>query len=159
MAVAFAVSYLCPEWTAKPADEKRNFLRTELSKISIPPGSVPSPAWEGPRPERAVIVQSFRSNTERQELVKFYDQELSKLGWMFLTENQMHMWFKDIGISREYCKGENRAKLSFYSDKSDRNMDYSIELRWTMDTKKQAMREMVTKFGINFVPVCVKQSA
>ena len=81
---------------------------------------------------KASIGVGFATHASFLEIRNFYNAELAKHGWRFVSENKIYDWSRDFGGKYLlYCKSDYAASIQYFgSDRDSYGVDFSFDLSW-----------------------------
>jgi hypothetical protein len=139
----FAALVVTYEIANRPeAQRQQRLLEEELRKVSAPPQSKPLSYYAKHKGRTALVAQSYRAALDYLEIRSFYDRELGRNGWQFLSERSNRDWGRDFGgMTANYCKGPFRASVQYAGSKAQYDWDYTVDLSWDLDPHAQCLHE------------------
>jgi hypothetical protein len=135
---AFAIHYEISNWPQ--AQRQQRSLEDEFRHISPSPQSKPLLYDANHKGRTALVAQSYRTALTYPEIRAFYDRELARNGWLFLSEHRNRDWGRDFGgVTAEYCKGLFRASVQYAGAKAQYDWDYTLDLSWGLDSPTECL--------------------
>lgn len=106
-------------------------LNAELKNIRPLPDAF-SIEESSTRRGRDALVQCYYFTIKSyNDIRKYYDDEIAKHDWQFVSEESIKDWGKDLGgKSVLYRKGDYYLNLFYAGEKSQASWTYSISLSW-----------------------------
>ena len=131
LAAALALWYVYGTGNAERTEGRQGAVEVELKRISFPPdgGTVSFGSYH--RPEIALAsASSAGGRFTLQELKLYFDTELAKNGWVFMSEKPLKDWGTNVdGLVRRYCKGPLTAAWQ-YAGPTNAAWTYALSLTW-----------------------------
>jgi hypothetical protein len=136
--VAFAINYEISNWPE--AQQRQRSLEDEFRHISPSPQTKPLLYDANHKGRTALVSQSYQTALTYPEIRSFYDRELARNGWLFLSEHQHLDWWRDFGgMTASYCKGPFRASVQYAGAKAQYSWDYTLDLSWGLDSSAECL--------------------
>jgi len=134
LAAAVALWYVYGTGNVERAEVRQGAAESELKKILFPPdgGTVSLGSYH--RPDNALAsASSIGGRFNLRELKTYFDAELGKNGWVFISEKPLEDWGSNVGgLVRRYCKGPLSAAWQYAGPK---NAEWTYALSVTWDEK------------------------
>jgi hypothetical protein len=134
LAVAAVLWYVYGADNVERAEVRQRAAEIELKRISFPTdgGTVSFGSYH--RPENVLSsASSAGGRFSLQELKTYFDAELGKNGWVFISEKSLEDWGNNVGgLVRRYCKGPLSAAWQYAGPK---NVGWTYALSVTWDEK------------------------
>jgi hypothetical protein len=112
----------------------RQQLLREFGSVEPMPGAAlksTKDSYSPYNPHQALVGAFYTTKDGYPEILQYYDQEFSTLGWRRISEHHITVWGKDLG-GREalYCKGQLAASLEYDGHNNNQAWTYAIDLSW-----------------------------
>jgi len=106
-------------------------VKKEYSSIQQLPDATFLSVESSHKSNKALVDAKFKTDKNYDEIKKYYDDELKKLGWIFESEKSVKVWGKDLGgkIIR-YTKGEYSLNVEYAGSMADYVWTYAIDVGW-----------------------------
>jgi hypothetical protein len=131
LAAVLALWYVYGTGNAERAEGRQRAAEIELKRISFPPdgGTVSFGSYH--RPENALAsASSIGGRFTLQELKTYFETELGKNGWVFMSEKPLDDWGSNVGgLVRRYCKGPLTAAWQ-YAGPKNAAWTYALSVTW-----------------------------
>jgi hypothetical protein len=111
-------------------EEAKSWIEGELLRIGAPAGSVPGDRSVITKPGEAFYQLKYSCSLPYLEIRHYYDEELSRAGWLFWREEVVRDWGTPVGTEVKYRKGDYEASLFYTTDPKRFGMDVSISISW-----------------------------
>lgn len=123
-------------FNADEIKEKQKVVDLELKRIRLPDDGQHISYLNARRPTSAMAQASSKGSqiTSHGELVKYFDEDLRRGDWRFLSEEKTKDWWRDYGgMSRLYCKKGMQLNLQYAGNKNNSDWTYALSIVWEGD--------------------------
>jgi hypothetical protein len=119
---------------AKQVEEQ---LEREFNSVALFPQATATHSEKSYKDAQALIVTRYSTDASYSVLRDYYDTELSKHGWRFVSERMVTDWGRDLGgKTAHYCKGEWSADVEYMGQDNAGKSDYALALSWGLNECK-----------------------
>lgn len=109
-------------------------LENELRSITPFPQAALIHSERSHKRNQVLVSDRYSVPASHAELRSYYDKELARCGWRFVSEKQLTRWGADRGgRDAHYCKGEWSANIEYVTQAADNKADYALSLSWGLD--------------------------
>ncbi len=109
-------------------------LERELNSVAPFPQATATHSEKSYKDAQALILTRYSTSASYSVLRDYYDTELSKHGWRFVSEQPVTNWGQDLGgKTAHYCKGDWSADVEYVGRDSDGRGAYVLALSWGID--------------------------
>ena len=112
-------------------------LEAELNSFAVFPQATVAHSESSYKDAQALIVTTYTTSASYSVLHDYYDAELAKHGWRFVSERTVTDWGRNLGgKTAHYCKADWSADLEYMGQDNAGKSDYALALSWGLNECK-----------------------
>lgn len=123
-------------FSSEEVGAKQKAIDFELKAIRLPESAKNISYAIARRPTTALaqVLSNDEKITSYEDLAKYFDGELKKREWRYVSQEKAKDWWRDYGgMVRSYCKKGMQLNLQFAGSQNDLGWSYAISIRWEGD--------------------------
>lgn len=112
-------------------------LEREFNSVAPFPQATATHSEKSYKDNQALVLTRYSTSASYPVLRDYYDSELSKQGWKFISEEALADWGRDLGgKTAHYCKGDWSAAVEYAGQDSEGRGAYTLAMSWGLNQCK-----------------------
>jgi hypothetical protein len=108
-------------------------LENEFNAISPLPNANAVKHDASHKTNLALVETTYLTDVSRDDIFKYYDEQLKQHGWQYYNTTGLTDWGKDLGgKSAEYCKDDYVASIQYAGEQAQYGWTYAFNMSWRL---------------------------